>query len=311
MGPEKIDNLLLIEDQRYADGKVPPDRRFKFVSPGFFPTLGIRLIAGRDMTWADLHDRRPVAVISESLAREVWREPAAALGKRIRPNAADSWREIIGIAGDVHDDGVHERAPGTVYWPVLMEKFWGNPVLVQRSVTFAIRSTRTGTESFLNEIREAVSAVNANVPLAEARTMRDLYRRSLARTSFTLVMLALAGGTALLLGVVGIYGVIAYAVAQRTREIGIRVALGAQHDGLKRMFIREALELTGVGVACGLGIALAMTRLMSSLLFGTSAFDPATYIAVSLILAMAATIASYIPAHRAMAVDPLEALRAE
>jgi predicted permease len=311
MGPEKIDNLLMIEDQRYAQGQIPPDRRFKFVSPGFFHTLGIRLIAGRDMTWADIHDHRPVAVISESLAREVWREPAAALGRRIRPNAADSWREIIGIVGDVHDDGVHERAPGTVYWPLLMEKFWGNPVLVQRSVTFAIRSTRTGTESFLNEVREAVWAVNANVPLAEARTMRDLYQRSLARTSFTLVMLAIAGGTALLLGIVGIYGVIAYAVTQRTREIGIRVALGAQHTELKRMFIREALGLTAVGVACGLGIAFALTRLMSSLLFGTSAFDPATYVAVSLLLVAAATIASYIPAHRAMAVDPLEALRAD
>jgi ABC-type antimicrobial peptide transport system permease subunit len=192
-----------------------------------------------------------------------------------------------------------------------MEKFWGNPVLVQRSVTFAIRSSRTGTESFLNEVREAVWAVNANVPLADARTLRDVYQRSLARTSFTLVMLAIAGGTALLLGIVGIYGVIAYAVTQRTREIGIRVALGAQHAELKRMFIREALGLTGVGVACGLGSALALTRLMSSLLFGTSAFDPATYVVVSLLLVAAATIASYIPAHRAMSVDPLEALRAE
>jgi len=311
MGPEKIDNLLLIEDQRYAQGQIPPDRRFKFVSPGFFDTLGVRLIAGRDMTWADIHDHRSVAVISENLAREVWREPAAALGKRIRPNASDSWREIIGIVGDVHDDGVHQRAPGTVYWPVLMEKFWGNPVLVQRSVTFAIRSSRTGTESFLNEIREAVWAVNANVPLAEASTLRDVYQRSLARTSFTLVMLAIAGGTALLLGIVGIYGVIAYAVTQRTREIGIRVALGAQHAGLQRMFMREALGLTGVGVACGLGIAFPLTRLMGSLLFGTSAFDPATYVAVSLLLVVAAAIASYIPAHRAMSVDPLEALRAE
>jgi putative ABC transport system permease protein len=311
MEPDHIDNLLFVEHQTYAEGQIPPDRRFKFVAPGFFRAVGAPLVAGRDFTSADLHDRRPVAVISENFARELWREPGAALGKRIRANAADPWREIVGIVGDVYDDGVHERAPTVVYWPVLMENFWRNPILVQRSVTFAIRSSRTGTESFLNELREAVWAVNANLPLADVRTLGDLYERSLARTSFSLVMLAMAGATALLLGIVGIYGVISYAATQRTREIGIRAALGAQHAELKRMFVRDGLVLAGIGVACGLAGAIPLTRLMTSLLFGISPLDPMTYVAVSLVLVTAAGLASYVPAHRATAVDPVAALRTE
>jgi putative ABC transport system permease protein len=179
------------------------------------------------------------------------------------------------------------------------------------AIGFAIRSSRTGTASFLDELGAAVWTVNANLPLAQIRTLGDLYERSLARTSFTLVMLAIAGGTALLLGIVGIYGVISYAVLQRTREIGIRVALGAQHAELRWMFVRHGLVLAGFGVACGLAGALPLTRLMTSLLFGISPLDAATYVAVSLVLLAAAGLASYVPAHRATTVDPVAALRAE
>jgi hypothetical protein len=252
-----------------------------------------------------------VAVISENFARELWREPGAALGKRIRANAADPWREIVGIVGDVYDDGVHERAPTVVYWPVLMENFWRNPILVQRSVTFAIRSSRTGTESFLNELREAVWAVNANLPLADVRTLGDLYERSLARTSFSLVMLAMAGATALLLGIVGIYGVISYSISQRTREIGIRMALGASQSSVRSLFVRHGLMLTCLGIACGFAAAIPLTRLMTSLLYGTSPLDPATYGAVGVVLVCAAIVAAYLPARRATRIEPLEALRFE
>jgi predicted permease len=311
MEPFNDNDSLLAEDHSYARGQIPPIRRFKFVSPGFFQTVGTPLMAGRDLTWADVNDHRPVAVISENLARELWREPAAALGRRIRENPANPWREVVGVVADVHDNGVHEQAPTIVYWPVLIEHFWRDRIRVPRSVTFVIRSSRTGTESFLNEVREAVWSVNASVPLAQVRTLGDVYERSLARTSFTLVMLAIASIMALVLGLVGIYGVISYAVTQRTREIGIRVALGAQHSELKRMFVRDGLMLAGVGVACGLAAAFPLTRLMTSLLFGISPLDPATYVAVSLVLVGAAALASYVPAHRATAVDPVEALRAE
>jgi ABC-type antimicrobial peptide transport system permease subunit len=153
--------------------------------------------------------------------------------------------------------------------------------------------------------------VNANLPLASVQTMQDLYSKSQARTSFTLVMLAIAGSMALALGVIGIYGVISYAVSQRTREIGVRLALGAQKNDLKWMFVRSALLLTGCGIALGLGTAAALMHLMKSLLFGISPLDPFTYITVPLILAISAALASYLPARRAASVDPVEALRAE
>lgn len=304
-------DVLFAEDQTYAEGQIPPVRRFKFVSPEFFQTVGTPLVVGRDLTWTEVFEHRRVAMVSQNLARELWREPAAALGKRIRQNPAAPWREIIGVVDDVYDDGVHEQAPTIVYWPVLMENFWGNRIQVHRSVTFAIRSSRTGTESFLKEIREAVWAVNANLPLTQVRTLGEVYERSLARTSFTLVMLVIAGAMALVLGIVGIYGVISYAISQRTREIGIRVALGAQHAELRRMFVRQGLVLAGVGMACGLAAAVALTRVMTSLLFGINPLDPATYVAVCLVLATAAALASYVPARRATTIDPLQALHAE
>ena len=180
-----------------------------------------------------------------------------------------------------------------------------------RTVTFAIRSGRTGTEGFLNQVRQAVWSVNASLPVASTRTMQEVYDRSMARTSFTLAMLGIAGAIALLLGIIGIYGVIAYAVSQRRREIGIRLALGAPRSELKRMFMRYALSLTCIGIAIGLATAASLTRLMSSLLFGIAPLDPLTYAAVPVVLLAAALLASYLPARRAAAVDPVEALKAE
>jgi ABC-type antimicrobial peptide transport system permease subunit len=153
--------------------------------------------------------------------------------------------------------------------------------------------------------------VNASLPLASVNTMQEIYSQSLERTSFTLVMLAIAGAMALALSLIGVYGVISYAVSQRTREIGIRLALGAQKGVLRWMFVRSALVLTGIGVVIGLGAAAALMRLMKTLLFGISPLDPLTFLAVPLILAIAAALASYLPARRAARIDPVEALRAE
>jgi ABC-type antimicrobial peptide transport system permease subunit len=182
---------------------------------------------------------------------------------------------------------------------------------VTRGGAFLIRTNRAATESFLTEARQAIWSVDANLPVFLVRTLKDLYDQSMARTSFTLVMLALAGGMALVLGVVGIYGVIAYAVSQRTREIGIRMALGAQPAGLQGMFVRHGLVLAGIGAVLGLAAAALLTRLMQSLLFGVTTLDPATYAVVAGVLIAAAALASYFPARRATAVDPVEALRAE
>ena len=179
-----------------------------------------------------------------------------------------------------------------------------------RQVTFVVRSDRAGTEGLLRQVREAVWSVNSSLSVSP-RTMREVYDQSLARTSFTMTMLAIAAVMALLLGIVGIYGVISYAVSQRRREIGIRAALGASQRELQGMFVRHGLMLASVGVAIGLGAAAGVTRLMSSLLFGVTPLDPVTYVAVPLILATATVLASYLPARRAASVDPVEALRAE
>jgi predicted permease len=304
-------DLLYAEDRTYAEGQVPPLRRFKFVAPGFFQTMGTRLIAGRDLTWTDIYDQRLFVMISENMARELWRDPAAALGKRIREGMKDPWREIIGVVADIRSDGADQKPPTTVYWPLIMKNFWGNEKFIERRAVFAVRSPRAGSESFIKEIRQAVWTVNPDVPLASIRTLEQVYRGSMARSSFTLVMLAIAGGMALLLGVIGIYGVISYSVSQRTREIGIRIALGAQQNGLTAMVVRHGMLLASIGVAIGLVAAAAVTRIMSSMLFEIRPVDPVTYAAVSLGLLAAAAAASYVPAHRASTVNPVDALRAE
>jgi putative ABC transport system permease protein len=304
-------DLLYAEDRTYREGELPPIRRFHFVAPGFFHTIGTRLIAGRDYTWTDIQDKRNVVLISENLARELWRDPSAALGKRIREGMKDDWREIIGVVQNIHDDGADQKPPASVFWPVMLKNIYDQPTVVQRRAVFAIRSTRAGSESFIKEIRQAIWSVNANLPLTGIRTMEEVYRGSMARSSFTLVMLAIAGSMALLLGVVGIYGVISYSVSQRTREIGIRIALGAQPLTLRTMVVRHGVLLASIGVAFGLAGAAALTRLMSTFLFDISAVDPITYGAVSVGLLVAAAAASYIPAHKASSLNPVEALRAE
>ena len=302
---------VFLEDHTYAEGQLPPLRRFKFVSPGFLGTLGARLVAGREITWNDTYQRIHVAMVSENMAREYWHDPSSALGKRIRVSSKDDWREIIGVVGDVYDDGVSKPASTSVYWPLMMDHFESDDSMSMRDVAFVLRTSRTGSESFLNEIRQAVWSVNPNLPLADVHGLDFFYKRSMARTSFTLIMLAVAGSMALLLGVVGIYGVIAYSVSQRTREIGIRMALGAQHQSLTGMFVRHGLALTGIGVASGLVVAIIVMRLMSSLLFKVSPVDPVAYGAASLGLVATSFLASYLPSRRASTVDPVEALRAE
>jgi predicted permease len=302
---------VFAEDRTYAEGELPPLRRFKFVTPGIFSTLGTPLVAGRDYTWNDIYQKLPYAIVSENLAREYWHDPGNAIGKRIRVATIDNWREIIGVVGDVHDDGANKPAPTFVYWPVLMEHFEGEAIRVRRGLAPAIRSPRAGSESFLKEIRQAVWSVDSNIPLADVHTLGYLYTKSMARTSFTLVMLGVAGAMALLLGIVGIYGVIAYSVSQRTREIGIRMALGAPQQAVTGMFVRHGLLLAGIGIACGLIASFAAMRLMSSLLFNVSPMDPITYAAVTVAVVAAVYLACYLPSRRAATVDPVDALRAE
>ena len=302
---------VFAKDRAYAPDELPL-YRYGFVAPGFFKTLGTPLVAGRDLTWSDIYNKVPVTIVSEKLAREYWRDPASALGKQIRATQKGAWREVVGVVGDMRQDGVDKEAPTSVYWPILVANIESNSdIYVERAVTFAIRTPRAGSEGLLNETRQAVWSVAPNLPLAEVNTLDYYYARSMARTSFTLVMLAVAGGMALFLGVVGLYGVIAYSVSQRRREIGIRMALGAGKSAVLKMVINQGIKLALIGVAIGIAGALGLTRFLSGLLYGVKPGDPLTLVAVSALLMAVALFASYIPARQAAKVDPMVALRHE
>jgi ABC-type antimicrobial peptide transport system permease subunit len=244
------------------------------------------------------------------MAREYWKEPSRAVGRRIRRSSQTPWVEIVGVVGDERQDGATKPSPTTVYWPILAGGFDGQP-FVQRSLAYAIRSSRLQSTGFLPEVQRAVWGLNPNLPLARVRTLDQMYRESMAQTSFVLVILGIAASVTLLLGVVGIYGVIAYIVSQRRREIGIRMALGAHSGEVQRMFIGRGVALAGVGLVVGLVSASLLMRLLSSLLFGVSPFDPLTYGAVVSSLALVALIATWLPARQATKVDPMSALRAD
>ncbi|MPZ20994.1 MAG: FtsX-like permease family protein, partial [Luteitalea sp.] len=304
-------DAVWVEGSLYEDEQVPPLRRRKRIAPGYFETMGNRVIAGRAITWADIYQYAPVVMVSDNFAREYWQEPAAALGKRVRQGPYDPWREIIGVVGNERDNGVHRPAPTIVYWPVLMKRGDSEPVDVARTMAYAIRSRRMQSPTFLGEIQEAVWSVNPNLPLADVQTLDDIRAASMAQTSFAMVILAIAASVALLLCVVGIYGVIAYVATQRTREIGIRMALGAQTGDVRQLFLRHGVVLTLTGIALGMGAALLLTRVMSALLFGVSPMDPVTYVAVAVGLATVALLATYLPARRASRTDPIIALRSD
>jgi ABC-type antimicrobial peptide transport system permease subunit len=184
-------------------------------------------------------------------------------------------------------------------------------MFVSRDVTFAIRSNRTGTEPFITQIAQAIWATNPNLPLARVQTMGEIYDRSMVRASFALVMLAIAGVMALTLGIVGVYGVISYAVSRRRREIGVRLALGAARIGILRQFLGQSVRVSAVACACGLLLSLAVTGLLSGLLYGVSPADVTTMVSVAVIVLLVTTLAAMIPATRAAFIQPMRTLREE
>ncbi len=292
---------IFASDHSYAANTIPPLRRFIRVAPGAFKALGTALVAGRDYDWTDIHQKRDLVLISENFAREYWGSAAGALGKRIRSNPNDQWSEVIGVVADIRHDGAERAAPSTVYWPLRLN----------RSTTFMMRGPRAGTESYATEIRRAVSGVSGSLPVTQMQTLQQVYDKSMSRTAFTLTLLGISGGMALLLAAVGIYAVISYTVSQRTREIGIRMALGARQESLKLMFVRSGLIWGGIGTAAGLAAAAPLSYLMAALLFEVKPIDPMTYGIVVVGLLVAAALASYLPARRITRIQPTEALRAE
>jgi predicted permease len=313
MESEFENNMAVTAEGEALSQGIPPMRRSKNVAPGFFETLGIPLLAGRDFSWTDVFDHRPVVVVSANLARELWGSPASALGKRVRVGRVGPWNEVIGVAGDVHDNGVDQAPPAIVYWRAGVQRALGatGPTFVPRDVTFAIRSSRTGTDAFMTQIGQTIWAINPQLPLARVQTMAEIYDTSMSRVSFTLVMLAIAGVMALTLGMVGIYGVVAYAVSRRRREIGLRLALGAARTGILRQFLGQSVRVTAVACLCGIVLSLALTRVMTGLLYGVSPTDATTMAGVVVLVLLVATLAALIPATRAAFMQPMRTLREE
>jgi putative ABC transport system permease protein len=311
MDGRSMSNPLLVERFPLPEGQAVMSRRMKWISPGLFETMKTRTVAGRTFTWNDLYGYGAVIVINERLARQYWKSPAEAIGQRVRESAVSPWREVIGVVADERQDGVAQEAPPMMYWPCMVKTFFGGQPFAQRAITYVIRSPRTGDPAFLDEVRRAVHAVDADLPLARVRTVEQIAASSMAQTSFALVMLAIAATVSLLLGVVGIYGVVSYVTAQRTREIGIRMALGAEPVNVTALCARHGLGLAAAGLAVGVAAAAMLSSLMSSLLFGVKGTDPLTYLGGIAILGGVALVATWVPAWRAARMEPVAALRTD
>ena len=271
------------------------------VEPHFFETMGIPLLQGRLFADREALEVSRKVVISRAMAQKLWPNEDP-VGKRltIHMKKKDEPSEVIGVVGDVKHAGLDANVHPTAYWP--------HPELAFSFMTLIVR-TDGDPVSLAPAIREAVRSIDKDLPVVDVASMEKLLSVSLARARFSTVVLGVFAGIALLLAVVGIYGVISYGVTERTHEIGLRVALGAQQADILGMVLRQGLLLALTGVAIGMLSAFGATRLMSSLLFGTSSTDPVTYTAVICILTTAALAACYIPARRASQVDPMVALR--
>jgi putative ABC transport system permease protein len=294
---------VAIEGRPAVEFAMQPEVAVRTISPGYLRTLRIPLLAGRDFSETDSLDSPAAIVISESMAREFWPDENP-VGKRLTLSFfPGKVREVIGVAGDVKFRGLDSRKSlATVYVPLAQITFWNQAMVVR---------TAGDPASSASAMAVAVHQQDADQPLRDVRTMDDILADSLSQQRFSMLLLASFAGLALVLAAVGIYSVLAYAVRQRQREIGIRMALGAQLSDVLRMVVAEGMRPALIGVALGLAGALALKRAVSSLVFGVSESDPFTFLSVSVLLAMVALVASILPAYRATKVDPMRALREE
>ena len=300
----------LIEDFPLAPGKVPPVLATRWVSPGYFETMRIPLLQGRAFDRIEADSMVREAVVNQTLAERFWPSQSP-LGKRLAqgPGASLQWVTIVGVVASSRDDGLHEKPVAAVYYPMQPQVSFGE-VSIPRDFTLVVRSDGNPLR-LVTPLRKTIWSLDRNLPLTEVRPMKDVVERSMVRTTFTMYLLVIAGFVALVLGTVGIYAVISFVVSQRTREIGVRMALGAGRGDIARMVLREGLGLTLGGIAIGLLGAFAATRLMIALLFDVSPTDPVTFVAIPTLLALIALFACWMPAQRAATVPPLEAIRNE
>jgi putative ABC transport system permease protein len=299
-------------DRSYTHSGIPPNEQrrrppsadYRHCSPAYFSAIGMPLLRGRAFTEQDAHGAQPVAIVNQTLARQIWPNENA-VGKQITffsPEGLEPWRVVVGVVGDVKHHGLNVETRPEIYVPHTQA-----PTSTMTLVMRAAGDATTMTAS----VRKAVRALDADLPLFNVRTLEQLRNDTLAPQRFNLWLLGAFACIALALAALGIYGVLAYSVSQRTHEIGLRLALGAQPRDVLRLILRQALALTLIGLAIGGLGALALLRLMQKLLFEVNSTDPLTFIAITLLLLVVSLLACWIPARRAMRVDPLVALRVE
>jgi putative ABC transport system permease protein len=294
-------------DGRPVAPKDEPSADVFVAAPNYFRTMGIPFIKGRDFELRDEHTSTPVVIVTESFARQFF-PGEDAVGKRIKPGIS-TWdndpapmREIVGVVSDIRNRALNTEPKPAYYLPQSQVPF---------TQMIVVARTANDPHALITGATREVRAIDAEVPVFSVKTMEEYISSSVAAPRFNTTLLAIFAAVALLLTIIGLYGVMSYSVAQRTNEIGIRMALGAQSQDVLGLIVKDGAKMVAIGLALGIGGALALTRLLSTLLFGVTTKDPATFVVIAVLLSIVAMVACYVPAWRATRVDPLEALRCE
>jgi predicted permease len=303
---------VAVEGQEAVEMAHQPEVSVRVLSPQFLRAMGIPILRGRDITDADNAASRPVVLVSESMARQFWGN-ADPIGKHVTLTFfPKERREVIGVVGDVKDRGLDNPDPvSTLYWPIA--QFYTPPAFGKfRAIPLALAvRTATDPQSLQSAVRSAVHELSPGTPLTEVQTMDAIVDESLSSARFNMLLLAVFAGLAVVLAAVGLYSVLAYATRQRVKEIGIRMALGADRSQVLRMVLVDGLRPTLAGVAIGAIAAVSLSRVLGALIFGVTATDAPTYAVVAVLLTGIGTLASFFPAYRATLVDPITTLRDE
>jgi predicted permease len=300
------DSVITFEDRPLAPGEVPPDHLLTFVSPTYFGTLGIPILSGRTFERPDAARPSTEVIVSRAFAERYWKGESP-IGKRIRSGISGAWSTIVGVVGDVHMESLERPADELVYFPLVTQDH--EMAYVPTSAAIALRTTGVDPMTVAPALRKIIHDLDPTLPTYEERTMSARVAGATARTRFVMLMLGIASLVALAMGMVGLYGVLAYGVTLRRREIGVRMALGATMADVTRMIARRGVTLAALGIGAGLVGALGATRLLHGLLYGVSPTDPAALAVTCILLFVVALVASWLPARRAAALDPMEALR--
>jgi predicted permease len=299
-----------IEDKPAGPGELPPMLWYKYTAPGYFEAMGTRVLEGRVLDRSDHEQQLPNVVVNRATAERIW-PGESAIGKRMAQANNDTtrlWYNVVGVVETVRDQGLEEEPRDLVYFPMVGPQ--GDDAWTLLNMTYAVRTAGPPT-ALAGPVRAQVWEMDSNLPVADLRPLADIVAQSTARTSFTMMALGVAALVALILGAIGLYGVVSYVVSERTREIGVRIALGAESNEVLRMVVTQGVKLAVAGLIVGVVASLAMTRLMAGLLYGTSPTDPATFVVTSAVLLSVGIAASYLPARRAATIDPVEPLRAD